>query len=109
MTTEQWTYEYLPFTSNQTGEEIPNFRINFADGDKDGYVAETDANLPVEEQERHARLIAAAPDMYSELAEYERIIAEYIDQPDDIQSLAFDEIIVVYRQRKALAKAEGRE
>src|SRR5579885_2595018 len=35
-------------------------------------------------------LIAAAPEMYNALHEYERIIAEYADQPDNIQSLAFD-------------------
>ncbi len=61
--TEQWDYEYLPFTNNQTGEEIPNFRINFTDDNKEGYVAETDENLPAGEQERFARLITAAPDM----------------------------------------------
>mgnify|MGYP003693623219 CR=1 FL=1 len=50
----------LPLLPGQHGHEIPNFRINFADENKEGYVAETDENLPVEEQERIARLITAS-------------------------------------------------
>jgi hypothetical protein len=59
-TSGPYIVEYLPFTS-QDGKEIPNFRISSPG--LEGYVAETDENLPAEVQEANAYLLAAALDM----------------------------------------------
>lgn len=53
------TYEYSPYTS-QTGEEIPAFEIFNEEGEK---VADTNENMTTEQQETHARLFAASPEM----------------------------------------------
>jgi hypothetical protein len=101
--TEQWGYEYLPFINNQTGEEIPNFRINFTDDSKEGYVAETDENLPLDEQERLARWIAATPDMLEALKYQEMADAD----PAASRRKGYYEAAARLR-KAAIAKAEGR-
>jgi|SRR5579875_1254680 hypothetical protein len=104
--TEQWDYEYLPFTSQQTGAEIPNFRIYRAgeSGDNEHYIAETNENLPANEQECHARLISAALELlealkYQEFADADPEAARRKGYYDEARRL----------RRAAIAKAEGRE
>lgn len=53
----EFTYEYSPYTG-QDGEEIPAFEIFNEAGEK---VADTNENLPCEEQERIAMLFSASP------------------------------------------------
>lgn len=53
------TYDYSPYTS-QEGAEIPAFELFNEQGDT---VAETNENLPSEEQEQLARIFAASPEM----------------------------------------------
>lgn len=59
-----FAYEYSPFTS-QDGKEIPNFEI-FSDGVK---VAETNENLPSDEQEWMAILFTNSHEMMELLRE----------------------------------------
>lgn len=72
--TEVWTYEYLPYRAHDPREEgiypdpeltplddeIPSFRI-YPDDRPEDYIAETNEHLAHDVQEKHARLIAAAP------------------------------------------------
>jgi hypothetical protein len=104
--TEQWDYEYLPFISNQTGKDIPNFRIYRTDNsdDNEHYIAETNENLTANEQERHARLIAASLNMYEALKYQEMADAD----PAAARRKGYYEEAARSR-RIALAKAEGRE
>jgi hypothetical protein len=71
-----WDYEYLPFFTTDTHEEIPNFRI-FTDDEHEGYIAETDENLPSGAQEKYAKLIAGAPDLYEALEYFFNIMHDY--------------------------------
>ena len=98
---EQWEYEYLPFINNQTGEDIPNFRINQVD--EIDYIVQTNEALSVEVQERHARLIAAAPDMLEAL-KYQQF-ADY--DPQASHRKGYYEEAARLREA-AIAKAEGR-
>lgn len=52
-----FTYEYSPYTG-QNDEEIPAFEIFNEAGEK---VADTNENLPCEEQEKIAMLFSASP------------------------------------------------
>ena len=71
---QTWAFEYLPYVAYDPREsgiypdpelmpierEIPCYRI-YPEDRPEAYVAQTNESLPCEEQERHARLIAAAP------------------------------------------------
>jgi len=77
--TSEWSYEYLPFTGTEpdgSEREIPNYRINSDDG-LEGYVAETDENLPDDIQLKHALLIAAAPELLGALHYFFNIMHDY--------------------------------
>ena len=76
-----WTYEYTPYFTPDcddlsTEVEIPNYRI-FPTDDPEGYIAETNADLPGEMQERYALLIAAAPELLSVLEYLSNIMHNY--------------------------------
>lgn len=75
----RWSYEYLPFTGSGpdgAGREIPNYRVN-TDEELEGYVAETDENLPHDIQLAHARLIAAAPALLDALDYFFNIMHDF--------------------------------
>jgi hypothetical protein len=77
--TTRWSYEYLPFTGTDpdgSEHDIPNYRINSYE-DLEGYVAETDENLPDEIQLEHAQLIAAAPHLLDALQYFFNIMHDY--------------------------------
>ncbi len=102
--TQQWEYEYLPYTSLQTGKEIPHFRISPVDDVYyPHYIAETNENLPVDVQEHHARLISAAPDMLEALKAQE--MADY--DPEASRRKGYFERARQLR-KAALAKVEGK-
>lgn len=56
-----WTYEYSPYKA-QDGREIPAFEIHGAEK-----VCDTNEDRPAAEQEADARLISAAPEMFTAL------------------------------------------
>ena len=89
-----WELEYLPYTS-QEGKEIPNFRINDAEGNA---VCETNENLPTEVQESNAWLITAAPELLTALE-------AYVDYFDDSYGARADDIRLAARD--AISKAKG--
>jgi hypothetical protein len=71
-----WSYEYLPYTSNETGDDIPNYRILPID-EAEHYIAETNEHLDGDLQEGHARLITASPDLYGALEYFFNIMHDY--------------------------------
>jgi hypothetical protein len=79
-----WHYEYLPFFMREPDDmtierEIPNYRIfsvEGVDGDED-HIAETNEQLPGEVQERHARLISAAPELLDAVEYFFNIMHDY--------------------------------
>lgn len=89
-----WELEYLPYTS-QDDTEIPNFRINDAEGDS---VCETNENLPAEVQEANAWIIAAAPELL-------KALEAYVDYFDESYPGRHEEIRLAARD--AIAKAKG--
>ena len=109
MTTEShtelsWGYEYLPYVkTGDTGKDIdiPCFRI-FPWGHPENYICETNEHLSAEEQESHARLISAAPDLFKALMYFFNIMHDY---PSSLRKgyvrLALDQ------SRTALEKAKG--
>jgi len=79
LNTQQWSYEYLPYTvtdDDGSERELPNYRI-FPDDHPDLYVAETNEHLPGDEQETHAMLIAAAPQLLEALTYFFNIMHDY--------------------------------
>ena len=89
-----WELEYLPYTS-QSGNEIPHFRINDADGNA---VCETNEDLLRSIQEPSAWLIAAAPELPTALE-------AYVDYFDDSYGERADDMRLAARD--AMAKAKG--
>ncbi len=81
-----WHYEYLPFfmlTDDITVErEIPSYRI-FPEDEPENYIAETNEHLPGDVQERHARLIAAAPELLDALLNIKRLAGKSGDHEAD--------------------------
>jgi hypothetical protein len=78
-----WHYEYLPYTMTDPDDmtierEIPNFRI-FPEDAPENYIAETNEHLPGDEQELHARLIAAAPELRDELQRGADVAQQIVD------------------------------
>ena len=110
MTTEHtalsWGYEYLPYQMSEyadpSGEkEIPNYRI-FPWEDPEKYICETNEHLSGEEQEKHARLISAAPDLQEALQFFFNIMHDYqCSLRKGYVKLAFE------MARSALEKAKG--
>jgi len=77
--TPEWHYEYLPYaTTDADGSErdIPNYRI-YPEDHPEHYIAETNENLPGDQQEDHARLIAAAPQLLDALHYIFNIMHDY--------------------------------
>ena len=103
-TTPQWSYEYLPYTVTQADgseSELPNYRVHPED-EPELYIAETNEHLPGEEQEAHAQLIAAAPDLFDALGYFFNIMHDYeCSARKGYVKLAFE------RARSALEKAKG--
>jgi hypothetical protein len=103
---QDWDYEYLPYTRTEhegaTAEvEIPNYRI-FPTEEPENYIAETNEHLPGELQERHARLITAAPDLQEALQYFFNIMHDYqCSVRKGYVKLAFE------KARSALEKAKG--
>jgi hypothetical protein len=82
-----WYYEYLPYfmpdPDDMTIErEIPNFRI-FPPDDPQNYIAETNVDLPGDQQESHARLMAASPAMLDALLDIKRLAEKSGDHEAD--------------------------
>lgn len=83
-----WHYEYLPYYPmgvSTKNEEIPCFRIypceksaNPAD-----WIAETNADLPIEVQEANAILICAATEMLKALHDIKKITINYKHLPTE--------------------------
>ncbi len=93
-----WALEYLPYAS-QDGHEIPNFRINDAEGDA---VCETNEDLPSDVQEASATVIAAAPELLEALRYFFNIMHDYdSSMRKGYVKLAMD------MARSAIAKAKG--
>jgi hypothetical protein len=57
-----WACEYLPYTAQHDGHEMPCYRI-YPDDAPEEYIAETNEHLPEHVQRAHACLIAAAPQL----------------------------------------------
>jgi hypothetical protein len=100
----EWHYEYLPYTvteSDGSERELPNFRI-FPVDEPENYIAETNEHLPGDEQERHALLISAAPELREALEYFYNIMHDYeCSVRKGYVKLAFA------MARTALAKAKG--
>ena len=62
--------------SPQGKKEIPSYRI-FPWEDPENYIAETNEHLPGDVQEKHARLISAAPDLREALEYFYNIMHDY--------------------------------
>ena len=92
-----WTVEYLPYQA-QDDREIPNYRINDANGDA---ICETNEDLPDEAQVKAADLISSAPELYKALALGEALAD--VDHSDFWA--AFEDFLLT--ARPALAKARG--
>ena len=103
---QDWDYEYLPYLMSEHADpsrekEIPNYRI-FPTDDPENYIAETNEHLPGEMQERHARLITAAPDLQEALQYFFNIMHDYqCSVRKGYVKLAFE------MARSALEKAKG--
>ena len=101
-----WGFEYMPYLMSEYADpsrekEIPNYRI-FPTDDPENYIAETNEHLPGELQERHARLITAAPDLQEALEYFFNIMHDYESSVrKGYVKLAFE------MARAALAKAKG--
>jgi hypothetical protein len=77
--TAQWSYEYLPYTVTEADgseRELPNYRVHPED-DPELYIAETNEHRPDDQQEAHARLISAAPDLLAALSYFFNIMHDY--------------------------------
>jgi len=104
---DTWHYEYLPYRQSETPAfsteiEIPNYRI-FPSNQPEHYIAETNEHLPGDLQERHALLIAAAPNLYEALEYFFNIMHDYpSSRQKGYVKFAIDQA------RAALAKADGR-
>jgi len=68
-----WGVEYLPYTA-EDGSEIPNFRVNDANGEA---VCETNEHLPAHVQEEAADLIAASAELLDALDYFFNIMHDY--------------------------------
>jgi len=98
-----WTYEYLPYVPHDpSGHEIPCFRI-FPEDRPEEYIAETNENLPHDEQETHARLIAASPTMLSALYEARDQLEQFV--ASDKEGRDTDARKALTEVRKAIAEA----
>jgi hypothetical protein len=80
-TSLSWGYEYMPYLMSESADpsrekEIPNYRI-FPWEDPENYIAETNEHLPGDEQEKHALLISAAPDLREALEYFYNIMHDY--------------------------------
>jgi len=80
-TAHSWEYEYLPYTMSGSEDsaaeiEIPNYRI-FSPNDPEHYIAETNEQLPGDVQEKHARLLSTAPEMFNALEYFFNIMHDY--------------------------------
>lgn len=99
-----WDYEYLPYVSTDADDkpiDIPCYRIAPPE-DPEKYICETNEHLPGDEQEAHARLISAAPDLFAALMYFFNIMHDYeCSVRKGYVKLAFD------MARDALAKAKG--
>ncbi|MGC4087293.1 MAG: hypothetical protein QM756_05175 [Polyangiaceae bacterium] len=74
-----WGYEYMPYV--MTGDDgkdtdIPCYRV-FPEDHPENYVCETNEHLPDEEQEKYARLISAAPELFEALRYFFNIMHDY--------------------------------
>ena len=101
-----WGCEYLPYLMTQgedrsTEVELPNYRI-FPWEEPEKYIAETNEHLPWDLQEKHALLIAAAPDLFEALEYFFNIMHDYqCSVRKGYVTAAFQ------KARSALAKAKG--
>jgi hypothetical protein len=87
VTPATWHYEYLPYTMVDPNDvaverEIPSFRI-YPEDDPENYIAETNEHLPGDVQERHARLISAAPQSLDALLDIKRLAEKSGDHEAD--------------------------
>ena len=99
-----WDYEYLPYVSTDSEDkpiDIPCYRIACPE-DPENYICETNEHLPGDEQERHARLISAAPDLFKALMYFFNIMHDYeSSRRKGYVRFALDQ------SRTALEKAKG--
>jgi hypothetical protein len=101
-----WGYEYMPYLMSEYADpsrekEIPNYRI-FPWEDPENYIAQTNENLPGEVQEKHARLITAAPDLFEALRYFFNIMHDY----ESSRRKGYVKF-ALEMARQALAKAKG--
>ena len=82
-----WSYQYAPYQSVAEGTEIPAFEILGDDGEK---IADTNEGLPRDEQERHAKLIASAPQLVGQIEAFIELITAHLVH-GEVSSEAFDE------------------
>ena len=99
-----WGYEYMPYVkTDDTGRDIdiPCYRI-FPWEEPEKYICETNEHLPGEEQEEHALLISAAPDLFKALMYFFNIMHDYeSSRRKGYVRLALEQ------SRTALEKAKG--
>lgn len=92
---------YVKTDDNGTDIDIPCYRI-FPGEDPEKYICETNEHLSGEEQEKHACMISAAPELFEALRYFFNIMHDYeCSVRKGCMKLAFE------MAREALAKANG--
>jgi hypothetical protein len=87
---DSWSYQYAPFHSADAKRtEIPAFEIFGDDGEK---IADTNESLPRQEQEQHAKLIAAAPKLVQQVEDFIELITAH-QVHGEVTEEAFEEEI----------------
>jgi len=95
----RWLFEYSPYTRMGEAEvEIPAFEIFEAGGEK---IADTNESRSCSEQEQHAALIAAAP----ELLEVVATLAKLVESILGIEGVPLSAADELERARAVIAKA----
>jgi len=100
-----WGYEYMPYVKPDAAGsdiDIPCYRI-FPEQDPENYICETNEHLPGGEQEKHALMISAAPELFEALRYFFNIMHDYeCSVRKGYVKLALD------MARQALTRANGR-
>lgn len=87
---DSWSYQYAPYHSADADKtEIPAFEIFGDDSEK---IADTNESLPRQEQEKHAKLIAAAPKLVQQVEDFIELITAY-QVHGEVTDEAFEEEI----------------
>jgi hypothetical protein len=87
---ESWSYQYAPYQSADAKKsEIPAFEIFGDDGEK---IADTNECMPRDEQEKHAKLIAAVPELVQQIEDFIELITAHLVH-GEVSTEAFDDEI----------------